>query len=143
MYVPSSLPLSCNADQTISQEHYRKAHTITLAFPDTIGVVTSGKGAPFKVVIPLELCTLLPGQLYKKKLPPDATATVVSFAAMPPAERLRTIRTGTSTPAARAGELLSPVQEYANSEFMADAGMNVGVDTITISGCMLKVPPLL
>ncbi|KAJ7445725.1 argonaute-like protein [Mycena galericulata] len=123
--------------------HYHSAHSITLAYPDTIGVVTSGRGAPFKVVIPLELCTLLPGQLYKKKLPPDATATVVGFAAMPPADRLRTIRMGTSTPAARPGELFSPVQEYANSEFMHEAGMMVDQSAITVQGRMLKVPPLI
>ncbi|KAJ7756889.1 argonaute-like protein [Mycena maculata] len=123
--------------------HYQAAHNIRLAFPDTIGVVTSGRGAPFKVVIPIELCTMLPGQLYKKKLPPDATATVVGFAAMRPADRLRTIRRGTSTSAARPGELLSPVQEYANSEFMVEAGMLVDQNTISISGRMLPVPSLI
>jgi eukaryotic translation initiation factor 2C len=119
------------------QEHFQKMYQITLSYPDTIGIVTSGKGAPFKVVFPLELCALVPGQLYKKKLPPEATATVVGFAAMPPAQRLNMIRTGGG------GQQRSPVQDYQNSEFMVDAGMTVDQNTIAVQGRLLTVPPLL
>ncbi|KAJ6606523.1 argonaute-like protein [Mycena vulgaris] len=121
--------------------HYVGAHNIHLQYPDTIGVVTSGKSAPFKVVIPLELCTMLPGQLYKKKLPPHATATVVSFAAMRPADRLRTIKTGTSSNTGASQR--SPILEYENSEFMIEAGMRVDPNPITVPGRLLKVPSLL
>jgi eukaryotic translation initiation factor 2C len=114
---------------------------MTLAYPDTIGVVTSGRSAPFKVVIPLEVCVLIPGQLYKKKLPPVATSTVVDFAAMHPADRLRTIRMGTSAPGG-GPQLRSPVQEYSNSEFMLEAGMHVDANAITVPGRLLKVPGL-
>jgi eukaryotic translation initiation factor 2C len=119
------------------QEHFQKTYQITLSYPDTFGIVTSGKGAPFKVVFPLELCALVPGQLYKKKLPPEATATVVGFAAMPPAQRLNMIRTGGG------GQQRSPVQDYQNSEFMVDAGMTVDQNTIAVQGRQLTVPPLL
>ncbi|KAJ7702329.1 Piwi domain-containing protein [Mycena rosella] len=122
--------------QTTIGAHYQAAHGIHLRYPDTIGVVTSGRSAPFKVVIPLELCTMQGGQLYKKKLPPHATASVVSFAAMRPAERLRTIRTG-------GGDLRSPVLEYAQSEFMQEAGMYVDPNAVTVPGRLLKVPALL
>ncbi|KAJ7074247.1 ribonuclease H-like domain-containing protein [Mycena amicta] len=87
--------------------HYRKAHNIPLQYPRTVGVVTSGKSAPFKVVIPLELCSMVPGQPYKKKLPPDAGST-----------RLAKITGG-------AHGVSSPVQTYANSEFLAEAGVTV------------------
>ncbi|KAJ7168225.1 argonaute-like protein [Mycena crocata] len=117
-------------------EHFFVAHNIRLAHPETIGVVTSGRGAPFQVVIPLELCAMLPGQLYKKKLPPDATAAVVSFSAMPPAQRLSTIT------ASHGGAQHSPVRDYAHSEFLVDAGMVVDATAITVPGRLLQVPPL-
>lgn len=112
-------------------------YNLPLQFPDTIGVVTSGKGAPFKVVFPLEMCNLVPGQLYKKKLPPDATATVVSFAAMPPADRLRIITAGGGN------QQRSPVQDYQHSEYLVDAGMQIDQTPTTIRGRLLNVPPLL
>ncbi|KAJ7197185.1 argonaute-like protein [Mycena pura] len=111
-------------------DHFRRAHNITIKYPETIGVVTSGKGAPFKVVVPLELCQMLPGQLYKKKLPPAATATVVSFAALHPNERRKRIEGG-------------PIQEYKNSEFLVDSGMAVSPQPMTIMGRMLQAPSLL
>ncbi|KAJ7261353.1 Piwi domain-containing protein [Mycena haematopus] len=114
---------------------YFGQHNITLTYPGTIGIVTSGKSAPFKVVVPLELCALLPGQLYKKKLPPDATATVVSFAALDPAKRLLMIKGD--------GKLPSPVQDYKNSEYLVDAGMQIDQNPITIRGRLLKAPSLL
>ncbi|KAJ6547086.1 ribonuclease H-like domain-containing protein [Mycena capillaripes] len=129
---------SGSGPKTTVGEHYQKTYQLTLAYPDTFGVVTSGKGAPFKVVIPLELCTMLPGQLYKKKLPPDATAAVVGFAAIPPANRLRTITSGAG------GEQRSPVQDFIRSEFMVDAGMQVEQTPITLTKArLLAVPPLL
>ncbi|KAJ7470301.1 Piwi domain-containing protein [Mycena latifolia] len=120
-------------------EYYYEAHSYRLQYPDTIGVVTSGKSAPFKVVIPLELCSMNPGQLYKKKLPPQATTAVVTFAAMRPADRLRMIRMGGG---GGPDQLRSPVQEYPNSEFMMDAGMRVDPNAITVQGRLLKVPSL-
>ncbi|KAF7359349.1 Argonaute-like protein [Mycena sanguinolenta] len=120
---------------TTIAEHF-KQHNVMLTYPGTIGVVTSGKGAPFKVVIPLELCALVPGQLYKKKLPPDATASVVSFAALQPAQRLSKITSGE-------GQLHSPIQDYKNSEYLADAGMQIGENPLSIRGRLLQPPPLL
>ncbi|KAJ7093222.1 Piwi domain-containing protein [Mycena epipterygia] len=130
--------LSGTGPPTTVGAHYQTAHNIRLAYPDTIGVVTSGKGAPFKVVIPLELCALQPGQLYKKKLPPPATAEVVRQTAMAPGERLRMIRVGSGAPGS-----ISPIQEYAHSEVMKDAGMAVDPNVITIQARLLKVPALL
>ncbi|KAJ7615089.1 Piwi domain-containing protein, partial [Mycena polygramma] len=119
------------------QEHYLKTYQITLSFPYTIGVVTSGKGAPFKVVIPLELCMMVPGQLYKKRLPPDATAAVVGFGAVAPAQRLQMILTGGGA------QTRSPVQDFQNSEFMVDAGMQVGQTALSVRGRLLPVSPLI
>ncbi|KAJ6500478.1 argonaute-like protein [Mycena sanguinolenta] len=120
---------------TTVAEHF-KQYNVMLTYPGTIGVVTSGKGAPFKVVIPLELCALVPGQLYKKKLPPDATASVVGFAALAPAQRLSKITSGE-------GQLRSPIQDYQNSEYLVEAGMKIGETPLSIRGRLLQAPPLL
>lgn len=80
---------------------------------------------------------MVPGQLYKKKLPPAATAEVVSFAAIHPEQRLKTICSGGG------GDQRSPVQDYNNSEFMVDAGMQVDQNAITVKGRLLTAPPLL
>ncbi|KAF8184911.1 Piwi domain-containing protein [Mycena galopus ATCC 62051] len=122
--------------KTTVGEHYQSAHNVTLTYPGTIGIVTSGKGAPFKVVVPLELCAMIPGQLYKKKLPPDATASVVSFAALKPDRRLRTITSGNG------GQQRSPVQDYQHSEYLVDAGMQIDQNPMTIRGRLLPPPPV-
>ncbi|KAJ6488611.1 argonaute-like protein [Mycena vitilis] len=127
---------SGSGPMTTVGEHYLKTYQITLSHPSTIGVVTSGKGAPFKVVIPLELCMMVPGQLYKKRLPPDATASVVGFAAVAPAQRLQMILTG-------GAQTRSPVQDFQNSEFMVDAGMQVVQTALSVRGRLLPVPSLI
>ncbi|KAJ7043216.1 argonaute-like protein [Mycena alexandri] len=124
-------------NNTTIADHYRDAYSITLQYPNTIGICTTGKNAPFKVIIPLELCEMVPGQLYKKKLPPDATAAVVGFAALSPAERLKKILPGGS------GQEHSPVQDYSQSEYLIDAGMLVDQQAITLRAHLLKVPPVI
>lgn len=49
---------------------------------------------PFSQVIPAELCTIPPGQLYKKKLSQDQTKRMVTFATKRPQERLDFIKGG-------------------------------------------------
>ncbi|KAF7295312.1 Argonaute-like protein [Mycena indigotica] len=125
-----------NGPMTTIAEHYKAAHNIRLQYPNTVGVVTSGKSAPFPVVIPMELCEIVPGQPYKKKLPPDAGATVISFSVLKPEERLAKITGGTHGVA-------SPVQTYGTSEFMAEAGVEVSTVPMTVMGSLLEVPPLI
>jgi len=61
-------------------------------FPLAIGVRVSPRNAPFKVIVPGELCDVLPGQLFKKKLPDVFTGEMVKFAAMRPSDRLDKIK---------------------------------------------------
>ncbi|KAJ7184245.1 argonaute-like protein [Mycena filopes] len=107
-------PSDSEPQMTIAQ-YYFKAYNITLAYP--------------------EVCEMVPGQLYKKKLPPDATAAVVNFAALPPAQRLQKICSG-------GGQERSPVQDYSQSEYLIDAGMSVGQQALSLSAHLLHVPHL-
>lgn len=49
-------------------------------------------GSP--TVVPVEECVVLPGQLYKKKIPDHLTKAMVDFATVKPADRLRQIVSG-------------------------------------------------
>ena len=61
--------------------------------PNMFGVNISGKKNPHPSVIPAELCEVIPGQLYKRKVqvPEYLTAKVVEFAKIKPQDRFRKI----------------------------------------------------
>ena len=100
--------LNPRLDQTNhGQKRYLyQAYGITLTYPKAFGVRISGRTAPFPVIVPAELCKVLPGQLYKKKIPSAATKDAVQFATMAPQLRFQTITGGTT-----AG-IQSPVSKF-------------------------------
>lgn len=51
-----------------------------------------GSGA----LIPLELCTVPPGQIMRKQVPPEKTKDVLDFATKRPRDRLQSIKDGLS-----------------------------------------------
>ncbi|KAF8184938.1 ribonuclease H-like domain-containing protein [Mycena galopus ATCC 62051] len=119
---------------TTIQEHFRAAYNITLQHPVTFGVRVSGRNAPFPVIVPAELCAIIPGQLYKRRLPPSATAAAVDFATQRPSDRMRSITGGTN-----AG-VQSPIQGYSASEYVHDSGMVVDQRPITLQAKLLAHP---
>jgi eukaryotic translation initiation factor 2C len=70
-------------------DYFRNTQNRPLRFPDVI-CVEVGSGA----LIPLELCTVLPGQIMRKQVPPEKTKDVLDFATMKPSDRLRSIKNG-------------------------------------------------
>jgi hypothetical protein len=46
------------------------------------------------IVFPTEVCTVVEGQIYKKKVPQELTSHVVKFATSKPEDRLATIQQG-------------------------------------------------
>ncbi|KAK7023907.1 Argonaute-like protein [Favolaschia claudopus] len=121
---------------TTIQDYFRDVHNIPLTYPNTFGVLISGRSAPFPVIIPAELCKIIPGQLYKKRLPPTATSDAVDFATMRPQDRLRAIAGVTNS------GLQSPLVGYRNSEYVHDAGMVVDVQPISLSAKLLAPPAM-
>lgn len=87
------------------QEYFQLTHNIRLQYPSIIGVRLSHTNAEFPVVVPAELCTVLPEQFFKKRLPNHLTAEVVKFATLKPEQRLEKIM----GQAYRGTELESPV----------------------------------
>lgn len=83
----------CSAQSFLSQDHFQQHHNIALRFPAMFGV-RIGKDAVF----PAEICDVIPGQLYRKKLSPEATVTFLKFSTQKPDARLRTIKEAVAGP---------------------------------------------
>ena len=73
------------------QLHFQETYNIRIRFSDVFGVNISGKNNPHPSVIPAELCQVIPGQLYKRKVPEYLTAKVVEFSKIKPQDRFRKI----------------------------------------------------
>ncbi|PPQ66044.1 hypothetical protein CVT26_010800 [Gymnopilus dilepis] len=115
--------------QDIQVQHYfLEAYGIKIRYPTILGVKLS-KNLKKPDVVPLELCTIKPGQLYKKKLPEEYTSDMVRFATMKPYQRRQRIEDG--------------VQRYRNSEFVVESGMVVNTRAIGVDAKLLKVPDVL
>ncbi|KAJ7197205.1 argonaute-like protein [Mycena pura] len=106
---------------------------ITLRYPNSFGVRLSGSNAPFAVIVPAELCDVIPGQLYKKRLPSAATSDAVTFATLRPRDRLRTITGG-------AHNIPSPITTYCTSEYIRDAGMDIETKPLILDAKLLEPP---
>jgi hypothetical protein len=73
------------------KRHFQETYNEPIRYPDMFGVNISGKKNPHPSVIPAELCKVIPGQLYKRKVPEYLTAKVVDFAKIKPQDRFRKI----------------------------------------------------
>ncbi|TFK98366.1 PAZ domain-containing protein [Pterulicium gracile] len=76
---------------TTVAEYYKKMYNRPLALPFAVGVNHRSKNSGDPEIIPLEFCEMVPGQLYRKPLPPHLTDAMVSFTTVKPAERLAMI----------------------------------------------------
>ncbi|KAH9951296.1 Piwi domain-containing protein [Amylocystis lapponica] len=116
--------------QMTVQDHFRSKYNSALAYPNIFGIRV-GKTAVF----PAEVCRIIPGQLFKKKLLPEQTSRFVEVTAKKPHERLQTIRQGI----AGARQQL----DYGTSDFMQDAGISVNPDPVQVQGCVLNTPQII
>lgn len=71
----------------VVQEYWAEHHHIMLQYPDAFGVQVGYSDAIF----PAEVCEIVTGQRYKKKLSPEDTATFISQTKAKPNEKLRDI----------------------------------------------------
>ncbi|KAG7100186.1 hypothetical protein E1B28_001963 [Marasmius oreades] len=87
-------------------DYFRQTYNRALRFPDVIcGQTASG------ATLPLELLTVLPGQIARKQVPPEVTSAMVEFSQLRPAERMAEIRRGV--------DLLA----HGQSEYVRNFGM--------------------
>lgn len=77
------------------QEYFDQAYGIRIAHRRIVGISLSGaKGSGTQDVVPMELCNVEPGQLYKHKVPESVTPQMVKFSTMKPFDRLAKIVAG-------------------------------------------------
>ncbi|CUA70377.1 Protein argonaute-1 [Rhizoctonia solani] len=92
----------------MSVAQYFQSLGTTLQYPNYVCIETSS-GAAY----PIEVCSIIPGQLMRKQVPPELTNSVLTFSTKKPNERLNSIVAGHS------------VLQYGQSEYMREFGMNV------------------
>lgn len=82
-----------SAQRSLSWDHFQQHHNIAIRFPVMFGV-RIGKDAVFSA----EICDVIPGQLYRKKLSPEATVTFLKFSTQKPDTRLHMIKEAVAGP---------------------------------------------
>ncbi|KAF7295912.1 Argonaute-like protein [Mycena chlorophos] len=88
--------------------------------------VEIGQGA----LIPLERCTVLPGQLFKKEFPDDKRTEMVEFSTQKPPDRFQSIRNSLQ------------VLAYGQSDYVRKFGMDIGTELIRTKARVLNPPRL-
>ncbi|KAJ7127554.1 argonaute-like protein [Mycena crocata] len=109
--------------------YYEETSGRPLKFPSML-CVEVGQGA----LIPIELCTVLPGQLFKSEVPDDKLKSLradsVKFATKHPKERLDLIRKG------------SGIFKYQQSDYVLKFGVTVDQDFLSTEARVLPAPKL-
>ncbi|KAG9317399.1 argonaute-like protein [Chiua virens] len=124
----SALSFSIRDGPTMTvAQYFQTVLNRPLRYPD-IMCVEVGSGA----LLPLELCTVPPGQIMRKQVPPEKTKDVLDFATKKPQDRLQSIINGLS------------VLAYGQSEYVRLFGMAVdeAAGPLNVSARVL-VPPML
>ncbi|KAF9112449.1 Eukaryotic translation initiation factor 2C [Mortierella sp. AM989] len=105
--------------------YFKQNYNITLNYP-SLPCVTVGKTA----ILPLEVCNVIEGQRYTKKLDERQTADMIKFASQPPPTRLNNIREGIN------------FLNYEENEFINDFGMKISKETVNVKARMLQPPTI-
>lgn len=121
-----------------------------MRYLDVPGVLVSPPNATMAVVLPMELCEVLEGQMYKKRLPSHLTSKMVGFSSALPEERLRAICSNSSStmtspvrPSSFSALLLNSNPQifgYANSEHVKASGMQISLTPMEVRGRLLAPP---
>ncbi|KAF5318016.1 hypothetical protein D9619_012255 [Psilocybe cf. subviscida] len=114
-------------DMTV-KDYWEANYGVVIRNRNIVGVRLTGKNHPRPQVVPLEVCEVVPGQLYKKKLPDNLVGEMVRFSAVSPAERWARIQRGAN--------------QHTNSQHLAESGMQINNQPVTVQGLLLPVPDL-
>lgn len=113
-----------DGQQTSVAQYFRSLGT-NVQYPNYVCIETDSKAA-----FPIEVCTILPGQMMKKQIPPDLVPHILKFSTKKPDERLNSIVAGHS------------VLQYGQSEYMRQFGMTVSQTPEACLGRILPTPAL-
>ncbi|KAF5364873.1 hypothetical protein D9757_013044 [Collybiopsis confluens] len=105
-------------------DYFRRLSNRPLQHPQMICVKTT-TGA----IIPFERCTIIPGQLARKEVPPEVTKAMVEFSTMKPPQRKESIRQSIQ------------VFNYGQSEYVRNFGLAVEEARFPMSLEARQLPP--
>ncbi|KAL1297327.1 hypothetical protein AAFC00_004875 [Neodothiora populina] len=133
-------PLNPEAPQrrTSVLDYFRTTHNKNLTYPDDPVVNVGSRNDP--IYLPIELCSVMPGQAVKKFLTGPQTASMIRFASRSPSDNALSIAGTDNQPGdglAVMG-LTLPAQESILHPF----GLRVGTTMITVPGRILPWPEL-
>ncbi|KAF8891134.1 Piwi domain-containing protein [Gymnopilus junonius] len=98
---------------TVSQYFGSIGHPLT--FPTVICVQVGATA-----MIPLEMCIVPRGQIFRKQIPDDKMRSVLEFSTMKPEERLEKIKQGIQT------------LQYGQSDYVKDFGMEIDTEPLKV-----------
>ncbi|KAG0330088.1 Eukaryotic translation initiation factor 2C [Podila horticola] len=102
--------------------YFKNAYNLVLSFP-MLRCVRVGK-----IVLPIEVCKVIPGQRYPKKLDEAQAADMIKFTAKNPAARANTIKNGLQ------------ILNFDNNEYLKEAGMKVSNEMAIVPARVLPTP---
>ncbi|GJJ69239.1 eukaryotic translation initiation factor 2C [Entomortierella parvispora] len=105
--------------------YFKTVYNVALTFPGLPCVIV-GRTA----MLPLEVCEVVQGQRYHKKLDEKQTADMIKFTCQPPAVRANNIRDGLR------------ILNYDRNDFLKDFGLKVSSEMATIQARILPVPTI-
>lgn len=121
-------------------DYFRRVRGITLKRPE-VPVLNIGSRSDPKYM-PMELCTVLPGQSYNKLLGGNETGEMVKFAARPPNLNAMSIAGTQAAPGngVRLFRLAAPPPQDMQLQSVKPFGLSVNTQMITVPGRILDGP---
>ncbi|KZV92185.1 Piwi-domain-containing protein [Exidia glandulosa HHB12029] len=116
-----------NGDPTTIASYFRRVYGRTIQYPDIFCVAVGHKNN----VVPLELCEVLPGQIYRGHLPPAATS--------------KAVQKGKDGPGARMSAIVQAYKDlkYGESDLIRGVEMTVANQPLQLQGLRKAAPILL
>ncbi|THU91323.1 argonaute-like protein [Dendrothele bispora CBS 962.96] len=118
-------PLPEGGERTVAQ-HFRQQQNQPLQYPGVLCVMNA-RGSAF----PFEKCTVLPGQIARKQIPPELTSAMVDFSRKKPDERMNSIRHGIQ------------LMAYGQSEYIRNFGLTINTGPFPQVDARIINPPQL
>ncbi|KAK3835053.1 MAG: Piwi domain-containing protein [Linnemannia gamsii] len=103
--------------------YFRQVYKTSLRYPK-LRCITVGRD----MVLPMEVCTVVEGQRYPKKLDERQTAEMITFAALPPHDRENSIKNGLR------------VLDYGHNQYHKNFGLTVSNESEILNARVLPAP---
>ncbi|KAN0130852.1 Piwi domain containing protein [Lactarius tabidus] len=116
-------------EETTIKDYYNEKYGFRLRFPRLFGIVVNVQQ---NTIVPVEICTIVGGQMYKKTLLPDQMSELLQHVTKNPRERIEAIERGVQ------GDFL----DYKNSPFFSQIGMQIDVRPMETAARLLQPPDI-